>query len=203
MANQNLIDFLSDFVTEQRLEVINKNLVNRTRYITLAIEDIFQPHNASAILRTADCFGIQDIHIIENKHRYNVNPDVVVGSSQWLNIHKYYKTEENTLSTIDFLRSKGYRIIATTPHTNDTDLPDFDITKGKCALFFGTEQHGLSDNVIENADECVKIPMYGFTESFNISVSAAITLYELTRKLRDSDIKWALTESESSEIKLQ
>ena len=169
---KDIIVFLQEFITENRLATFEKVLDNRTRYITVSLEDIYQSQNASAVLRTSDCFGIQDIHVIENKNKYNINPDVALGSSQWLNITKYNQEENNTLQAIQKLKEKGYRIVATTPHTDDVDLDSFDLTKGKIALFFGTELKGLSDLMIENADEYLKIPMYGFTESYNISVSA-------------------------------
>jgi tRNA (guanosine-2'-O-)-methyltransferase len=197
-----LVKFLEQFLTDSRHELFNKVLSERTRYITVALEDIYQSQNASAVLRTADCFGIQDVHIIENKNQYEVNPDVALGSSKWLNLNKYNKSENNTLEAINTLRKSGYRIVVTTPHANDVDLESFDLTKGKVALFFGTELSGLSDLVIENSDEFLKIPMYGFTESFNISVSAAIVLHQLTNKLRNSNVNWQLFDSEKEILKL-
>lgn len=197
-----LISFLEDFVTEKRANLFDQVIQNRTRYITLALEDIYQSQNASAVLRTADCFGIQDVHIIENKNEYQINPDVALGASQWLNMYKYNQVENNTLQAIQKLKQNGYRIVATTPHKNDVDLPNFDLTKGKVALFFGTELHGLSDLMTENADEYLKIPMYGFTESFNISVSAAIILHHLKEKLLHSNIDWKLSKEETEKIKL-
>jgi len=200
--NSELIKFLKQFVTDNRLEIFDKVLENRTRYITVVVEDICQSQNASAVLRTSDCFGLQDIHIIENKNKYEVNPDVTLGSSKWLNLIKYYKKENNTLEAINKLKESGYRIVATSPHKEDVDLENFDLRKGKVALFFGNEVIGLSELMIENADEYLKIPMYGFTESFNISVSAAIILHHLTSKLRNSNINWQLTDSEKEELKL-
>ncbi len=200
--NAELINFLKQFVTDNRLEVFDKVLENRTRYITVAVEDIYQSQNASAVLRTSDCFGLQDIHIIENINKYEVNPDVALGSSKWLNLIKYNKTENNTLQSIKELKENGYRIVATSPHKEDVDLENFDLGKGKVALFFGNEVMGLSELMIENADEYLKIPMYGFTESFNISVSVAIILHHLTSKLRNSDINWQLTDFEKEELKL-
>jgi len=196
--NLELIKYLANCVTDSRLEVINKVLNLRSRYITVVLEDLFQPHNASAVLRTCDCFGIQDVHIIENENKYEVNRDIALGSAQWLTLNKYNKTNNNTLETIKFLRNEGYRIVATTPHTKDVNLEDFDITKGKIALFFGSERPGLSSIVLDNADEFLKIPMVGFTESFNISVSAAIILHHLTLQLRKSEIEWQLSETEKN-----
>ncbi len=196
-----LFDFLSNYVSDNKKQLFDKIIQYRTRHITVVLEDIYQPHNASAVLRSCDCFGIQDVHIIENRNIYEVNPDVALGSSKWLNLIKYNENESNTLDAFNKLREKGYRIVATTPHKNDTLLDDLDIDP-KTALVFGTELKGLSDIALENADAFVKIPMYGFTESFNISVSAAIILHHITEKLRKSDINWHLTDEEIVDIKL-
>jgi len=197
------IQFLEEFATEKRKNLINENVDNRTRYITVALENIFQPQNASAVIRSCDCFGIQDLHVIENSNEYTLNPDVVMGSSKWVDLHRYNEKDENTLDTINSLKEKGYRIVATTPHTNDVLLPDFDLSKGKSAFFFGTELTGLSDVVMNHADEFVKIPMYGFTESFNISVSAALVLNHLATEVRRTGVNWQLSEQESLELKLE
>lgn len=195
-----IVEYLSGFVTEKRYEGFISVLNQRTNYISLALEDIYQPHNANAVLRTCDCFGIQDVHIIENQNQYQINPDVSLGSSKWLNLKFYNKKENNTLSAIESLRKNGYRIIATTPHNNDVNLEDFNLENGKFALFFGSELPGLSSLMLEHADEYLKIPMYGFTESFNISVSAAICLHHLRFKLNRSNIEWGMNENEKTEI---
>ncbi len=197
-----LMDFLREMVNEKRLELLERILDDRSRYITVILEDIFQPHNASAVLRTCDCFGIQDVHIIENRNVYMLNPDVELGSAQWLNIYKYSSEENNTLTAIKKLKREGYRIIATTPHSDDTALSDFDLGKGKIAILFGTEMRGLSKQAIDQADEYLKIPMYGFSESLNISVSAAIILQALRAQLTNSSIKWSLNEKEKEVIRL-
>jgi len=199
---QELYDFLSRCVSDTRRSKFEENVRQRTRYLTLALEDIYQPHNASAVLRSAEGFGVQDVHVIEKRNAYTVNPDVALGASKWLSLHKYRGEKNNTLSCIGQLRKNGYRIVATTPHTRDCFVRDLDLRKGKIALFFGTEIDGLSKDVIEAADEYVRIPMYGFTESFNISVSAALCLYELTERLRASNIDWQLSEEEMLDIKL-
>ncbi len=195
-----MLQYFSQFVTEQRYKTLQRVLANRTRYITIALEDIFQTQNASAVLRSSECFGIQDVHVIENKNVFKVHPGIEMGASKWLDIHRYYQNAHNTLDAIKLLKSQGYRIVATTPHTNDVNLEEFDLTKGKIGLFFGTEKEGLSDVVLENADEFLKIPMVGFTESLNISVSAATTLHHLLWKLRNSDINWQLPENEYNEM---
>lgn len=197
-----LIQHLSSFVTPGRFDLFNKLVHNRTRYISVLLEDIFQPHNASAVLRSCDCFGIQDVHIVENENDYTVNPDVALGASNWLDLHKYNEKDNNTLDAINRLKKNGYRIIATTPHSDDVDLEDFDLLKGKFVLMFGSELPGLSKIAMDHADEFLKIPMYGFTESFNISVSAAIILHHLSHKLRQSGIDYNLNEKEKDELVL-
>lgn len=196
-----LLEHLLGFVSENKINLFDKIIRNRTRYITVVLEDIYQSHNASAVLRTCDCFGVQDVHVIQNVNKFEINPDVALGSAKWLNVFKYDGGEPNSTSMYNHLRSQGYRIVATTPHKNDCMLDELKLDS-KTALVFGTELNGLSEEAIKNADEFVKIPMVGFTESFNISVSAAIILHHLTEKLRASDKNWRLTEEEMIEIKL-
>lgn len=198
-----LLDYLSGFITPHKLNRFDEVIKQRTRYITVVLEDIYQPHNASAVLRTCDCFGVQDVHIIENQNTYTVNPDVALGSSKWLSMYKYSGNENNTPQAIKSLRDKGYRIVATTPHKDDVTLQELSLDKGPLALVFGTEMRGLTSSSLELADEFMKIPMYGFTESFNISVSAALTLFYLTEKLRNSSINWQLSDEEITDVKLQ
>jgi tRNA (guanosine-2'-O-)-methyltransferase len=196
-----LNEFLSGFVTEQRMEKIENILARRHRYITVALEDIYQPHNASAVLRSCDAFGIQDVHIIENRNSYRINPDVELGTAQWLDLHRYRAAENNTATAIGELKSRGYRVVATAPHRNDRLLHELPLDDGPLALLFGTELTGLSDEAMDLADEYVRIPMHGFVESFNISVSAAICLYDLDQRLRESDIDWKLDEAEREQIR--
>ncbi len=199
-----LVDFLVEFITPERSDLYDKILKDRTRYLTVVFEDIYQPQNASAVLRSADCFGVQDVYVIENKNRFEVDTEVAMGSSKWIDIHRFNKKEQNTLDAITHLKEKGYRIVATSPHIQDTNLEDFDLSKGKTAFVFGTEKLGISDVVKSEADEFMKIPMYGFTESFNISVTVALTLHLLTHKLRqENTIDWHLTEDEMVDVKLE
>ena len=199
-----LLEYLSSYLTPQRQELFEKVINKRTRHITVVLEDIYQKQNASAVLRTCDCFGIQDVHIIEDRNEFQVNREIAMGASKWLSLHKYNSKEHNALDAIQTLKNQGYRIVATTPHNNDLELQDFDITKGKTALVFGSELPGITETIMEEADEFLKIPMYGFTESFNISVSAAIILHHLTMKMRDSkDLNWQLSEEEKGELKME
>ncbi len=200
-TKEKLLHHLLSFISDNKTGLFDRIINDRTRYITVVLEDIFQSQNASAVLRTCDCFGIQDVHIIENSNPYEINPDVTLGSSKWLNLNKYNEKEQNTEAALDALKEKGYKLVATTPHNNDVMLEDLPLDN-KTALLFGAELPGLSEIALNKADAFVKIPMYGFTESFNISVSAAIVLHHLTEKLKKSDIKWHLDKEETIDIKL-
>ena len=197
-----LLDHLLSFITEERKTRFYELIAQRTRHLTIILEDIYQPHNASAVLRTCDCFGIQDVHIIENKNKYEVNPDVALGSAKWLTLYKYNRSQSNTASCISTLKQKGYRIVATTPHQQDFTPGTLPLDT-PFALIFGTELQGLTPEAIELADEYIRIPMFGFTESLNISVSAAILLYSLTNRLRNSDIPWTIPDDEKTMVLLR
>ena len=197
-----LIDHFLKCITDERKALFEELIQKRTTYLTVVLENIYQPLNASAVLRSCDCFGIQDVHVIENYNEFKPDREVAMGASNWLTVNRYDKNENNTLDCIQSLKNKGYRIVATSPHNSQTDLINFDLSKGKTALFFGTELEGLSDVVLENADEHLHIPMYGFTESFNLSVSAAICLYEMRMKMEKENIKWHMKEDEKNQVLL-
>ncbi|MBI1835708.1 MAG: RNA methyltransferase [Flavobacteriia bacterium] len=174
----------------------------RTKHITVVMENIYQEHNASAVLRSCDCFGIQELHVIEKDNQYKVQRDIALGAGRWVDMFNYDRGDSPTKDCITKLKQKGYKIIATTPHTNDVTINEFDISQ-PFALVFGTERRGISDEIKEMADEFVKIPMYGFTESFNISVSAAITLNVVRERLEKSKLKWKLSEFEQTDLKIK
>lgn len=183
------------FLSENKQDLFHQIIEQRTRYATVVLEDLYQPHNTSAVMRSCDCFGIQDVHIIETRNKWSRSPDVERGSTQWINIHRYKERDKNnTLECIQTLKTKGYKIVATTPHTEMTinTMP----MDEPVALIFGTERTGVSDDVLENSDYHIKIPMYGFTESFNISVAAAICMHTFRERLATSDVKWQLSEEE-------
>ena len=197
------IQYLERFVNERRLKIFRKILLSRTRYITVVLEDIFQPQNASAVIRSCDAFGIQDIHFIENRNKYTINPRVTHGSDKWLSIHRYNEKPYNTPDVIQHLRNNNYRIIAATPHHDSTDFENLDMGKGKVAIFFGTEKKGLTPQVIDQADERIRIPMHGFSESLNLSVSAALILWSLIQKLHNSGIEWRVDIKDAEQIYLE
>jgi tRNA (guanosine-2'-O-)-methyltransferase len=200
MTDKGLIQYLSEFATSKRLKRFNEVLAHRTRYITVVLEELYQQHNASAVLRTCDCFGIQDVHIIEGKNKFNVNDSIAMGASKWLSIHKYKMSEMKMADTISHLKQNKYRIVATVPDSEAVPLNKFDLQKGKIALLFGTELNGLSEESKSYADEFLYIPMAGFTESFNISVSAGIILHFLTNQMHKSKLAWKLREEEKDEL---
>lgn len=170
----------------------------RTRHISVVLENIYQSHNAAAVLRSCDCFGVQDVHVVEANNPFNPAGDVAVGSSKWVDYYRYPSIGE----VYRHLHAKGYRIVATLPHENDTMIGDLDISQ-PTALVFGTELTGLTQEAIAGADAYVKIPMYGFTESFNISVCAALSLFSLTERMRrDTTLAWQLSDDDLLDLKL-
>ena len=199
MIDKKRLNYFETFLIDKRKNLFKRVIENRTKHFTVVLEDIFQPHNASAVVRTCDIFGIQNIHIIENKYTNKVSRHVAKGSQKWISSKRYKSDGNNTKICIDNLREKGYQIIATTPHNNSCLLHEFDISK-KTAFVFGVESEGVSDDVKEQADGFLKIPMVGFTESLNISVAAAIILQETTTKLRNSTIDWQLSKEEKETL---
>ncbi|WP_370398128.1 TrmH family RNA methyltransferase [Tenacibaculum dicentrarchi] len=195
MIDEGLLAYLEGFITDKRKETFNRVLNERTRHFTVVLEDIYQPHNASAVVRSCDIFGVQDVYAIENRFTNKVSRHVAKGSQKWLNINRYKEDGDNTKACLQDLRAKGYQIIGTTPHTDSCVLSDFDVTK-KSAFVFGAEKDGISDYIKQEADGFLKIPMVGFTESLNISVAAAITLNDVTARLRKTDLNWQLSKEE-------
>lgn len=190
-----LLDYLQNFITEERKQRFLEIISQRTNHFTVAMEDVFQMHNTSAVVRTCEVFGVQQAHSIEGRYGKRLDEKIAMGAQKWVDVFRY----DDTQKCIDILREKGYQIVATTPHKDAYLLNDFDISK-KSAFFFGTEKEGLSEKVLAQADTYLKIPMVGFTESLNISVAVAIVLQQLTDKLRRSNIKWQLTEEEHYRI---
>lgn len=194
-----LVKYLETFVTEKRKALFKKVLSQRTKHFTVVLEDLYQKHNWSAVMRSCDVFGVQDIYTIENIYNAYISNGVGKGGQKWIDFHRFKKKRNNTQDCIDDLKAQGYQIIATTPHNDSTLVHDFDVSK-KTAFVFGAEKEGVSDTIMEQADGYLKIPMVGFTESLNISVAAAIILQNTTDRLRLSDTKWELSEAEQEEI---
>ncbi|TDU39735.1 tRNA (guanosine-2'-O-)-methyltransferase [Gelidibacter sediminis] len=197
MIDLQLLQHLETYLTPERKLRFDTVLPNRTKHFTVATEDVYQLHNTSAVIRSCDVFGIQEVHIVEERNSKRIDREIAMGSQKWVDLQRYHSVSD----CIQSLKQNGYQIVATTPHENDHVLSDFDIAKKSC-FFFGRETEGLSSEVLEAADSFLKIPMVGFTESLNISVSAAIILQDVTNKLRQSDINWQLSEHDQLEKRL-
>jgi tRNA (guanosine-2'-O-)-methyltransferase len=197
MIDLDYLLFLENILTENRKEKFLKVLQNRTNHFTVVVEDVFQMHNTSAVMRSCEVFGIQELNVIEQRYGKSIDKEIAMGAQKWVDINTF----DSVANCIETIKNKGYQIIATSPHENDCLLDDFDITKPS-ALFFGTERDGLSQEILDHADGFLKIPMVGFTESLNISVSAAIIIQNLMNRLRNSSIDWQLSEDEILEKRL-
>lgn len=197
---ERLTTFIGQYITENRKATIEKVLDQRTRRITLVLENIYQSQNASAAVRTCECLGIQDIHIIESSAKYSVNKKVLMGSYKWMNLIRYKGGANNTADCYQELRRNGYTILATDPSPGGTSLLDVDLGS-KLAIVMGNELKGISDYALKHADGQIWIPMFGFTESMNISVSAAICLQSLATRLRQTE-GWKLSAEEQSSLRL-
>lgn len=197
MIDLKLLEHLETFLSENRKKRFATVLEQRTKHFTVATEDVYQLHNTSAVIRSCDVFGIQEVHVVEELNSKTIDREIAMGAQKWVDVNRF----NNVKDCIADLKGKGYQIVATTPHEKDSVLHDFDVTKKSC-FFFGRETEGLTQDVINEADCFLKIPMVGFTESLNISVSAAIILQHVTFKLRQSNISWQLTENELNEKRL-
>ena len=196
-TSETYLKYLEEFITDNRRQRFLEVLQNRTNHFCVAIEDVYQLHNTSAVMRSCEVFGIQNLYVIEEKFGKEIDKEIALGAEKWVDINRY----TNKKNCIEDLRKKGYQIVATTPHIEANFLEDFDISKPS-VVFFGTEKLGLSDEIMNEADAFIKIPMVGFTESLNISVSAAIIINNITTRLRNSDVNWKLTEEELLEKRI-
>lgn len=197
MVDLELLAYLETYLTENRRARFNTVLNQRTKHFTVATEDVYQLHNTSAVIRSCDVFGIQEVNIVEEVNSKSIDREIAMGAQKWVDLNRFHSVKD----CIKGLKENGYQIVATTPHTDDCLLHEFDVTKKSC-FFFGRETEGLSQEVLDEADCFLKIPMSGFTESLNISVSAAIVLQHVTTKLKQTDIDWKLSEEEQNEKRL-
>lgn len=198
MNDKEILEYLQEYLTPRRKSLFEEVLAERTNHLTVVAQDVYQLHNTSAVVRSCDVFGIQNIHVIEEKIPRRIDKEIAMGAQKWVDINRYSSTRD----CVKKLKNDGYRIIATSPHDDSVMLDDFDISS-PAALFFGTEKDGLSEEILREADSTIKIPMVGFTESLNISVSAAIILQSLTSKLKRSDVNWQFSEEEKERMRLR
>lgn len=190
------LEYMTQFITEERREVLRRTVSKRTHYMRILTENMFHPQNASAIMRHCEAFGIQQIHTVEDRCKFDPSVNIVRGTQKWVDVEHH----ENTREALAALKAEGYRIVATTPHRCSATPESFDVTKGKFALVFGTEHAGISDEVIEAADDFLMIPMCGMVESLNVSASAAILIYMLSERIRQSVEDWQLSDAEQLKL---
>ena len=188
-------------ITPNKIGLFEKIAPQRSRHLVIGLENIQQDHNASAIMRTMDCLGFQELHLIEKNNNYQFQRDIALGAARWLDVMQHQQEPEPVLDSIAHLRQKGYQIVATSPHIKASTPQNIDLTK-PIALFFGAEKHGISQELSANADAFLHIPMHGFTESFNLSVSAALVLSALRTRLEASSIDWLLSSDAQTELKI-
>jgi tRNA (guanosine-2'-O-)-methyltransferase len=191
-------EYLAGLISPRRRERMEQVLGHRTRWLTVVLEDVYQPHNASAVLRSCEALGLQDVHVIESRNRYQVNPQVDLGASRWLTVRRY----PDLAGCVQALRERGYHLLAASPHEGGQEPEQVDVGQ-PLAILLGTEEEGLSPAAVAAADGSVRVPMYGFTESLNVSVCAALILRELSRRLRQEPVAWELTETERAELRLE
>ena len=189
--------YMESFLTDERREVLRRTLSSRTRYMTILTENTFHPQNASALVRHCEAFGVQELHTVETRCKFNPNVNIVRGTDKWVDITRH----DSTADAIAALKGAGYRLVATTPHRESCTPETFDVERGPFCLVFGTEHAGVTDEIIEAADEYLRIPMCGMVESLNVSASAAILIYMLSQRMRLSpSIDWHLKEADEREM---
>lgn len=195
---------LSEFykiITPNKVELFEKIAAQRSKHIVVALENIQQDHNASAVMRSMDCMGFQELHLIEKNNRYEFQRDIALGAARWLDVIQHQQEPEPVLDAIQLLRNQGYTIVATTPHQDAYTPQNLPLDK-PIALFFGAEKHGISSELKREADNFVKIPMHGFTESYNVSVSAAILMNALRTRMIQENIPFLLSAEAQTNLKI-
>lgn len=192
-----LIHELFSYVTPAKQEKMKQVVRHRTRHVTVMIEDIFQPHNANAILRTCELFGVQDVHIVEQSNKFRVVSAIAMGAAKWLDLHRYTSSSD----AVGVLKRAGYRIVATVPSKQAVSIDQISLDN-KLVLIFGTEEQGIMPETMQHVDEYVTIPMYGFTQSFNVSVSVALCVHSIISRLQHHTVEWRLNPQEQHEVLL-
>jgi len=199
--NAYVLEKFREILTPHKVELFKRIAEDRTRHISIALEDLFHEHNASAVIRSCDCFGIQDLYTIEDKNKYVLQRNIALGSGRWIDLHRFTNKETASSDCVDHLRAQGYKIVATSPHAHAYTAETLPL-EAPVALFFGTERRGLSDEILSIADYHLAIPMYGFTESLNLSVSVAIVLQGLRNRLHQGSIDWKLSQEAQDALQI-
>lgn len=195
-----LREFLPLISESRRARMIGV-LEQRSGWLRVVLDNVYQPHNASAVVRSCDCFGVQHLHVVEKDYKYRPNADISLGAAQWLTIHRYREAQNPRTACIRDLRDSGFTIVATSLGEKTQPLENLSIDR-PLALVFGTEKEGLPSEWLEAADHHLHIPMVGFTQSLNVSVSVAICLHALTPRIRQSHFAWRLPKEEQEKVLL-
>jgi tRNA (guanosine-2'-O-)-methyltransferase len=201
-GDRELLAYLQTFLTPQRNQRFEEVLAQRTRWLTVVLEDLYDPHNMGAIARSCDAFGIQDLHVIEVQHRYQPEPEIALGSQQWITVHRYAHAADPRQACVDALRAKGFRIAVAALCAGSITPDDLDLSQ-PTAVVFGTERDGATPDMLAAADVTIAVPMWGFVQSLNVSVAAALCLYPLAARLRSSSADWRLSPREREELTLE
>ncbi len=200
--NVRLYEILTEHLSERKRKLFDTIAENRTKYITLVMEDLHQAQNTSAIQRSAESWGLQDLYVVENNHPFTHHRRIARGAYDWMNVHRFNDQVNNTEACFRNLKEKGYQIVVTALHEKTISLYDVDLSK-KTAIVMGTELTGASQTALELADVYMKIPTYGFTESLNVGAASAVIIQHLVEKIRTENRPWQLSEKEKLELKIQ
>ena len=196
------LEALVPFLSEERLKKFDDVLSRRTRKLCLVLENVYQSRNASAVMRTCDGLGVQDVHLIEDINPWVYNRVVSKGTPSWLTIHRYQAAEQPISACIDRLKKLGFKIAVTSPHVDGFEPHELP-TDHPVALVMGTEFKGVSDEMMEAADYCVHIPMLGFSESLNISVAAGVIMHRILENIREKPrSEWEIPEEEAHQLRI-
>lgn len=170
--------------TEARMQKLTRVARRRQAGLTLLLEDVYDPHNLGAVTRSCDAFGVQELHVIFETHAKFDPKEVGKNSSAATNKWLHYRIHRDTESAVRALQDEGWLVMAAVIDDAADSIFEADLSQPRMALLFGNEKTGLSSKAIALADRRVTIPMRGIAQSMNISVAAALFLYEATRQRR-------------------
>jgi tRNA (guanosine-2'-O-)-methyltransferase len=193
------IAFLEQHISEHRLQKIKNVLAQRTRHLTVVLENLYHPENGNAVMRSVECFGLQEMQVIQEKYDWKYSLKIARGAAKWTEVQSYGEEEGGAKACYADLRARGYQLVATDPQPGSCTAQNLDINR-PVALIFGTESTGVAPETLAMADARIHIPMVGFTESFNISVSAGILLAQLRQRLEEEVPNWTLDEADRLRI---
>jgi tRNA (guanosine-2'-O-)-methyltransferase len=169
---------LEPMLTAERIARIDHVLGNRLASVTVAVEDTYDPHNAAATIRTSEALGLHELHVVEPELRFSAAKGVTRGAHKWIDLHRWPNAE----AAVDALHARGFRVYATQPDAAFS-IESVDVTS-PIAVMFGNEHNGLSGAAVAACDGALAVPMFGFTESFNLSVTVALATSTLAARRR-------------------